>query len=274
MKLPIIRILSYIILVIAIGIYALPIMWIFLTSLKTRAEVVLLPPKFIFTPHFENYLNVLFQPGINFLQALLNSLTVSLSVTAIALILGFLAAYTIARYRTGGKTYAFWILSMRIVPPIVIIPPMYILFATLKLIDTIPGLVILYLTFNTPIVVWIMKSYIEELPYEIEEQARVDGASTLTIIRKITLPLCAPGLVAVAILTFIFSWNEFIFALVFTDLKAATVTRTAEKFVTLYGTMWENMAASAILSMLPMLVFAFIIQKWLVRGLTMGAVKA
>lgn len=249
-----------------------PPMVLFLTSIKTELDALSFPPKWIFQPTLENYKQI-FQLS-PFMKYLLNSLIVASLNTGAVLILGSLAAYSLARFRfKGADNIAFWILSVRMMPPVAAIIPIYIIMRNLRLLDTPWSLVITYLTFNLPFAVWLLRSFFREIPREIEESALVDGCSDFSAFRKIALPLAAPGLAATGILTFIFSWNEFLFALILTGNKAVTLPVGIIGYMKETGINWGYMTAGGVLALIPVIVFTILVQKHLVKGLTMGAVK-
>ena len=203
-----------------------------------------------------------------------NSLIVASVNTAICLIVGSMAAFSLARYKfKGSRNIAFWILSIRMMPPVAAIIPIYILMKKLQLLDTPWCLIITYFTMNLPFVVWMMKGFFEEIPREIEESALIDGCSDFGIFIRIALPLAAPGLAATAILVFIFSWNEFIFALILTGTKAVTLPVGIIGFMKETGINWGYMTAGGVLALIPAIIFVILVQKHLVKGLTMGALK-
>lgn len=249
-----------------------PPMVLFLTSIKTELDALSFPPKWIFQPTLENYKQI-FQLS-PFMKYLLNSLIVASLNTGAVLILGSLAAYSLARFRfKGADNIAFWILSVRMMPPVAAIIPIYIIMRNLRLLDTPWSLVITYLTFNLPFAVWLLRSFFREIPREIEESALVDGCSDFSAFRKIALPLAAPGLAATGILTFIFSWNEFLFALILTGNKAVTLPVGIIGYMKETGINWGYMTAGGVLALIPVIVFTILVQKHLVKGLTMGAMK-
>lgn len=249
-----------------------PPMVLFLTSIKTELDALSFPPKWIFQPTLENYKQI-FQLS-PFMKYLLNSLIVASLNTGAVLILGSLAAYSLARFKfKGADNIAFWILSVRMMPPVAAIIPIYIIMRNLRLLDTPWSLVITYLTFNLPFAVWLLRSFFREIPREIEESALVDGCSDFSAFRKIALPLAAPGLAATGILTFIFSWNEFLFALILTGNKAVTLPVGIIGYMKETGINWGYMTAGGVLALIPVIIFTILVQKHLVKGLTMGAVK-
>jgi multiple sugar transport system permease protein len=168
---------------------------------------------------------------------------------------------------------AFWILSTRMAPPVMVILPFYLVFKNLDLLDTTLGIVMIYMTFNLAFIVWMMRGYFESIPVELEEAARIDGLSRLQAFIKITLPLSMPGIVASSIFAFIMSWNEFLYSLILTGEKTKTATVAITSFITFEGIRWGEIAAAGILIVLPVIVFGICIQKYLIRGMTMGGVK-
>jgi multiple sugar transport system permease protein len=266
------KIILVVIAVVVFGIILFPPVVLFLTSIKTELDALSFPPKWIFEPTQENYTTIFqFSP---FTSYLLNSLIVASLNTGVVLVLGSLAAYSLARFKfKGADNLAFWILSIRMMPPVAAIIPIYIIMRNLRLLDTPWSLVITYLTFNLPFAVWMMRSFFQEIPREIEESALVDGCSVFRAFRSIALPLAAPGLAATGILTFIFSWNEFLFALILTGSKAVTLPVGITGYMKETGVNWGYMTAGGALALIPVLVFTVLVQKHLVKGLTMGALK-
>jgi multiple sugar transport system permease protein len=265
--------LVYIILLVAVGIAVFPIVVMLLDSIKATPLITATPPVWIFTPTWEHYHNVLQIPSYPFGTYFAHSVIVATVSTFVTLIIGFLAAYSMARYDTGGRHFDFWVLSLRMLPPAALLIPMYVFFNTFQLIDTVWALIIIYMTFNIPLCIWVLRSFIRELPYELEESAQIDGASLWQILLRIILPLVAPGLAAVAVLSFIACWNEFFFALIFTQNAAVTLTKGTAEFVGAYETQWGEIAAATGIGMIPPLLLGFAVQRYLVRGLSLGAVK-
>jgi ABC-type glycerol-3-phosphate transport system permease component len=249
-----------------------PPFMLFLTSIKTNVDALKYPPVWIFRPVASNYREIF--SLIPFGHYLFNSLIVALVSTFIALSVGSLAAYGLARFRfKGSKDLSFWILSIRMTPPVAAAIPIFIIMRTLHLLDTYLALILAYCTFNIPFSVWLLRGFFQEIPREIEESAMVDGCSPFTAFWKISIPLIAPGIAATGIFTFIFSWNEFLFALILTGTRAQTVPVALTGFIRETGIMWSHMAAAGVLAMVPMVVFTALVQKNLVKGLTMGAIK-
>jgi len=249
-----------------------PPFMLFLTSIKTNVDALRYPPVWLFKPVASNYREI-FQL-IPFGSYLVNSLVVALLSTFISLLVGSLAAYGLARFKfKRSKDLSFWILSIRMTPPIAAAIPIFLIMRTLRLLDTKAALILAYCTFNVPFAVWLLRSFFQEIPREIEESAMVDGCSPFGAFFRIALPLIAPGLAATGIFTFIFSWNEFLFALILTGTRAQTVPVSLTGFIRETGIMWSHMAAAGVLAMFPMVIFTALVQRNLVKGLTMGAIK-
>lgn len=245
---------------------------LFLTSFKTEVDALSYPPKWIFTPTMKNFAEIFY--GSPFIKYMINSLIVASLNTGVSLVFGSMAAYSLARFKfKGSDNIAFWMLSIRMMPPVVAVIPLYIIMRNLRLLDTPWCLVIAYLTINLPFVVWMMKGFFEEIPREIEESALVDGCSTFEVFRIIALPLAAPGLAATGIFAFIFSWNEFLIALILTGTKSVTLPVGIIGYMKETGINWGYMTAGGILALIPVMIFAMLAQKNLVKGLTMGALK-
>ncbi|MCZ7543009.1 MAG: carbohydrate ABC transporter permease [Anaerolineae bacterium] len=249
-----------------------PVYWVLLTALKTNDQLRVMPPLFFFEPTLANFETIL---SGDFLRYFLNSLVISSSTVVVGLLVGFPAAYTLARirFRRSGQV-DFWILSMRMAPPFAFLVPYYLTFRTLGLLDSYPALVIVNMTFVLPFIIWMLKSMIEDLPLEMEEAAMVDGCSRIQVIYRIVAPLMAPGVAATAILAFVFSWNEFFFALILTGNRVKTVPVGMTSLIGLMGVDWPKMAAIGFLSIIPTVILSLLVQRWIVQGLTLGAVKA
>ncbi len=244
-----------------------PFFWMVLTSLKTHAESITYPPVFLFTPTFNNYLEVFRNNPFGFY--LFNSLLIALGSTLLAVILGAPAAYSIARHRQRGL--ALSILIARMVPGIAYVVPWYIVFRHLGLLDTYLALVLTHLIVSLPIVVWLMIGFYEDIPVDLEQAAQVDGCSRLQAFLRIAVPLTRPGLVAAVIVSFIFSWNNFLFSLILAGDKTKTLPVAVFNFMT-YGMIhWGGLAAAATVILTPVVILTFLIQRHIVRGLTAGA---
>jgi multiple sugar transport system permease protein len=249
-----------------------PFYWMVATSLKTQAEALASPPIWVFSPNLDNYYSVLFNRDV--LSSLINSIIIAVSTTVLAVGLGTPAAYALARFEFKFKEELwFWFITNRMLSPIVVALPIFIMARTLNLIDTHIVLVLVYLTFNLPIVVWICTDQFRGVPRDLDEAARLAGASRFTIFWRISLPLAMPGVAVSAIFSFIFSWNELLYALILTRNTARTAPVAATSFMSGYDLPWGEIMVTGTLIVLPVIVFALIVSKHLVQGLTMGAVK-
>ncbi len=265
------RFLRYPVALVALSFFLFPIVWIILTAFKTPDEFLKSPPVWIpQTPSLGYFQSVVKTGGLN---SLANTFIVATSVTVLALLIGSLAAYALARYRVGGNNLPFFILSQRFMPPVAVIFPFLLFFKALRWMDTYQALILIYLTFNLPYAVWMMRGFFMEIPREIEESALVDGCSPLGAFWRIALPLAAPGLVATGVFCFIFSWAEFFFAVCLTNTNAVTLSVYVVMFFGKHMVQWGQIGATSVISMLPLFVISFLMQRYLVRGLTMGAVK-
>ena len=249
----------------------LPPAWLFLTSLKPVSLTFALPPVWIFTPTLEHYISVLERP--NFIRVLSNTLIVSTVSTAITIVFGSLAAYSIARFHTGGVGFLYATLVARVLPPVILGLPFFVLFYRLGLIDTLQGLIITYGTFALPLVIWIMIPFFDEIPRELEEAAIVDGCSRLGAMWRVTFPLARSGFIVTTLLTFMGAWNQFFFALILASEKAKTLPLEASAFISDYAVEWGPVAAMGSILIIPPILVVIILQKRLVRGLTLGGVK-
>lgn len=268
----IIPILIYSFITVVLFIFVFPYAWMILTSFKTRLDIFTVPPKFIFTPYLQHYVDV-FTKG-RFLRNFLNSAIVVTCTTFLSITVGTPAAYSLARFELLGKKHiSIWILSIRMMPPIVAVIPFFLIAAKLQVLDTHGLLILVYMTFNLPFVIWILRSFFEDVPLELEQAAILDGYSRWSIFTKIALPLVKPGLVSVTILCIIFSWNEFLFANVLTKEVAQTLPPAISVLVTTRTLQWGRVGALATLVVLPIVIFTYFIQRHMVRGLTLGAVK-
>lgn len=266
------KFLTYLAAIISTFVMFFPVAYIALLSFKPYASIIM-NPLGIDRLTLLNYIEVLTAPGYSFTQYIFNSVIISLGSTALALAIAFPAAYSIQRFKTGSTNLSFYILSLRLLPPIIFAVPLYILYSIWGLIDTHIGLILLYTTFNMPLMIFVLMSFIGELPLELEESALVDGASRLTVLTRIVFPLTLPGLVAASILHFMACWNEFLFALIFTLKNAQTVTVGASLYITAWQIKWGHIAAAITLSITPTIIFILLVQRRLVVGLTMGALR-
>lgn len=253
----------------------LPIIWIVGTAFKIPAQYMAYPPiLFPSSPTFDNFISAF--SDFNAWDYVRNSLIITFSSTALAIVVGSLGAYSIARLRFRGRgQVAFWILALRMFPAIALAIPFFAILKELHLLNTYWGLILTYQLFLLPFVVWMMKGFFEEIPPELEEAAEVDGCSRIGAFVRIVLPLTAPGLAATGTFAALMSWNEFLFALIFTQSRATQpVTVLVAGFIAPEkGILWGEISAVGLISIVPIMVFTMFLQKYLIRGLTMGAIK-
>jgi len=243
--------------------------WMILTGLKTGVQNIAYPPEFIFTPTMENF-RAVFQQH-HFFRYLMNSLIIASLATGISLVLGLPAAYSIAKYRQGK--IGIMILVARMTPFVSYLLPWFIIFRYLGLIDTYLALTITHLIITLPMVIWLMVPFFESMPAELEDAAMIDGCTRLQSFLIIVLPLARNGIATSAIISFIFSWNQFLFSLILSGPKTKTVPVAVYNFIS-YGKIdWAGIGAAATLIVLPVSVFAFFVRRTIVQGLTMGALK-
>ena len=263
--------LRYLAAVVALIVFLFPIYWLFAMSLKTAEEIFAFPP--VWWPssiRLENYL-VLFRDGDA--KTIGNSLVIATVSTVLAMFFGTLCAYSIARFRTGGDNFAMWVLSNRMLPPIVIVFPIFLLYVKLGWVDTYIGLIVLYTAFNLPYVIWMMRGYIQDIPLELEESALVDGCTRWGVFRKVVLPMARSGIFATAVFTFVFAWNEFLFALVLARSEVTTFPVQVTHYLGGQSNFYSKIAAMSVLGTLPIFVAVAMLQRFLVRGISLGAVK-
>jgi len=254
-------------------IWLIPVIWVALTSIKPTAIINSSVPVFFDFPlTLDHYIEVF--DRFRFGRAMLNSfITVGVS-TVIVMIVALPAAYAVARMNLmHGDTWALVILSLRFMPGMVIVLPYFKMATFFNVIDTQIVLIVVYVAFGLPFAVWILRGFLLDLPKEIEEAARLDGLSWLQIIFRLIMPMAAPGIAVTAIFTFVFSWNEFLFALFLTFDKGSTMPVALQKTIDLYNVLWGSLSAGAVLQLLPMILVVFLLQKHIARGLALGAVK-
>lgn len=249
-----------------------PIFWMFITSFKTEVAAVSTPPWLFFRPTFENYVAV--QERAAYFNFAWNSVIVSVGSTLGALLLGVPAAYAMAFFPTKRtKGTLLWMLSTKMLPPVGVLVPIYILGRDTGLLDTRIGLIVIYTLINLPIVVWMIYSFFKEVPREILEADRMDGATTYQEVAYVLLPLALPGIASTALLSIILSWNEAFWSLNLTTFDAAPLTAFIASFSSPQGLFWAKLSAASTMAIAPVLLFGWFSQKQLVRGLTFGAVK-
>lgn len=255
----------------ATAIFAFPIYWLATISIKIPEEIYAYPPVWIPSQvQFSGYYT-LFKDGDAW--SVWNSLVTAGVSTVLAMLFGTAAAYSIVRYRTGGEHLAIWIISQRMIPPICVAFPVFLLYVAWQWIDTYVGLIILYTAFNLPYVTWMMRGYIQEIPLELEQSALVDGLTRWQVLRKVVMPMARAGLFATAVFTFIFAWNDFLFALILTKSEVVTYTVKVTGYFGSQSTFWSKIGAMSMLGVLPMMFVVGTMQRFIVRGISMGAVK-
>jgi multiple sugar transport system permease protein len=252
-------------------VFLFPVYWLFMIAFKTPEEIFHSPP--VWYPariQFANFA-VLFKDGDAVTVG--NSLFIAGCSTLISMFIGTLGAYSLARFKTGGENLAVWIISQRMIPPIAIVFPLFLLYVWLGWVDTYYGMILLYTAFNLPYVIWMMRGYIEDVPIDLEQSALVDGCTRWQVLLRVVFPMVRTGLFATAVFTFVFAWNDFIFALVMTRSAVTTYPVQVTHYFGAQSNFWAKIAAMSMLGTLPVLLAVAALQKYLVRGISLGAVK-
>jgi multiple sugar transport system permease protein len=257
--------------------FVFPVYWLFIISFKTPEEIFAFPPAWYpKSLQFANYA-VLFKDGDA--VTVWNSLVLAGASTVIAMVLGTMAAYSLVRFKTGGENLAVWIISQRMMPPIAIVFPIFLAYVWLgkfggfAWVDSYHGLVILYTAFSLPYVIWMMRGYIEDIPLELEESALVDGCTRWQVLWRVVFPMARTGLFATSVFTFVFAWNDFLFAFVLTRTEVITYTVQVTHYFGGQSNFWAKIAAMSVLGTVPVFFTVATLQRFLVRGISMGAVK-
>jgi len=282
-------IFAWIILIVASLVVLFPIWWTVTTSFKMPRDIATWPPPYVpflnFEPTLSAWESIFGAPGqlsggghagSMIYRVVTNSLIIAVSSSALAITIGSLAAYSLARFefrRWKNNDIAFWILSNRMFPPVAMVIPFFIFFKMLNMLDTLPAIILVHTAFSLPFVVWMMREFFLDMPKEIEESAMIDGCSVFGVLRRVVLPLAAPSLAAVAVFCFIFSWNELLFALFLTFNQAQTLPMLIAGETHTGSPLWWLISAVSTVAIIPPIVFAVLVQKYIVRGLTLGAVK-
>jgi multiple sugar transport system permease protein len=249
-----------------------PLYWVVITSIKPSSDYLTVPPVwFPAQPTIVHYSAALF--SYRGLQGLLNSLIVASASTVLSAAMGTMMAYSLARFNTGGQHLAFWVLSQRFLPPVAIVLPLFLLFRGWGLYDTHFGLIVAYTFMTLPLSVWMMYAYFRQLPKSLEEAALVDGLSRWQAFRMVAVPLAAPGIAATAVFVFIAVWTEFFFALILTSRYAFTLPTVFRAFLGFQGAQYGEACALATTSLVPSIILGILVQRHLVRGLTLGALR-
>lgn len=280
-------VIVFAILVVAAVFFIFPLFWILTIAFKTRLEIFSIPPVWIFTPtlkHFANIFGIQTQQGalstggnsyaVNIPRYFMNSVIVSVVSVLLSLIIGCPAAYAFAQNRFRFDNFLlFGLLFLRLLPPIVTILPLFVIMKYLDLLDTRTALILAYITFNVPFVVWVMRGFYLDLPRELQDAALIDGSTLFGAFWHIAIPLSRPGLVAASIFALLLSWNDYLFAAILTGPSSQTLPVMVAGFTSDVGTAWGEMAASGVIIILPVLLFILFVQRHLVSGLTSGAIK-
>ncbi|MFB0562943.1 MAG: carbohydrate ABC transporter permease [Candidatus Lokiarchaeia archaeon] len=258
-----------------------PFFWALITSLKPPIQVAEIPPKIVFKPDFSNYMAVIFggkggfytivQEG--FAKFFVNSFAVASITTLFTLLLGTMSSYYIARTKIGGEKLNLWILSLRMMPPIAVIIPFYMMISFIGLVDSIFSLILIYTIFNLPLSIWFISAYINSIPKAYDQMALIDGHSRWGVFWRVIVPMAKPAILTSGLLVFIFSWNEFLFALVLTGFKSKTLPVLATGFITQRGIIWGQLTATAIIITVPIFILTIFTQRYLVKGLSLGIKK-
>ncbi len=246
-----------------------PFLWMVLNAFKSPLQIIKLPPELIFEPTLRNFQNVFGTQ--NFMRYILNSVIIGAGCTLVGLLIGLPAAYSIARFRQNRL--AIVILMARMVPGITFLVPLFIIFRTMGMIDTYTSLILTHMLVGLPFIVWVMVPFFESIPRELTEAAVVDGASATRAFVSVVLPLSGPGIVTASILSFVFSWNNFMFSIVLASSRTRTVPVAIYNFISYAQIDWGGLMAAAVVITLPVLALAIITQRYVIRGLTAGAVK-
>ncbi|MBN1267195.1 MAG: carbohydrate ABC transporter permease [Anaerolineales bacterium] len=262
-----------VVILVVVVLFDLPMFTTILTAFKTDADISSSPPKWIIEPVLTHFQNVFQGVGFRFERYLLNSVIIGLSATALAILITFPAAYAIVRYKGYGQILMGATLLIRMLPAISYAIPVFVLFHHFKLIDTRLSIIFMHTLFIAPTSLMLLIGYIQDMPRDLEDAAAVDGANVLQILGHVLIPIVRPGLAAVAILGFITSWNEFLFAVILSVEKAVTATVGTSFFITSHQVRWGDMAAAITLSTIPTLIFIFVVQRQLIKGMTTGAIK-
>lgn len=249
-----------------------PIFWMVLTSFKTELDAFATPPQFIFTPTLENYLHI--QERSDYFHFAWNSILISFSATILCLLIAVPAAYSMAFFETKRtKGTLLWMLSTKMLPPVGVLMPIYLLAKTFGLLDSRIALIVIYTLINLPIVVWMIYTYFKDIPGEILEASRLDGATTRQEIFKVLIPICKGGLASTALLSLILCWNEAFWSLNLSSARSGTLATLIASYSSPEGLFWAKLSAASLMAIAPIVVFGWFSQKQLVQGLTFGAVK-
>lgn len=267
-------VLFYLLVAIIIGIFVFPLLWAVLLSFKSPMEIISLSPTLLKEPTLVNYQKLFQSSDIPFVKYFLNSVIISISSTVLSVALAAFAGYSLSRIMpVGSSTITVGILAARMLPPIVIILPLYLIYTKLGLMDTLIGLIIPYTALNIPLATWLLRSFFLGLPNELEEAAAIDGCNRFEAFLKVILPLAAPGLATTAIFSFELAWNDYLLALPLTNINAVPLTVVASMVRTEEGVAWGKLGAVITIMIIPVFLITLFSQRYLVSGLVSGSVK-
>ncbi len=274
MRMPLHRkVLIYLAILLVLIFFLGPIYWFWALSLRSPTSAFASPPEFFFEPTLNAFIYTFVNPGVNRPQ-LVSSLIVASGATLLNLPFSVTAAYALSRFRMRAKQFLMmWYISLLMAPPIVFLIPYFILMSSLKLRGTYPSMIIIAQTITIPFSIWLLKSFFDEVPIDIEEAAQVDGASWHQALTRITLPLALPGIIVTSMFAFVFTWNNVIFPLVLSNQSTATLPVGTLNYFATTGATWNFIAATAVVTMLPPMIIFLVLGRYIVRGLTFGAVK-
>jgi len=267
------KVAYYALTVLILFVFLFPFFWVIATSMKSKVESWSMPPVFLFRPTIHNYVRVLTER--NFLHFIKNSLVVAVSATALALFVGAPAAFAFSRLRQTKRNQILLVtfLAGYLVPAMVIALPLYIILSRIGLVGTYAGVLLAHGLFTIGFMVWLLRGFFESIPRELEEAAIVDGCSYLGALIRIIMPVAAPGVIASLILCVVLSWNDFLYALVLTGLNTRTVPVAVSQFLSPHAVIWGELTAAGVIGVIPVVIIVVILQKWVIKGLTLGAVK-
>lgn len=263
------KILFYVALIVILVFFSFPFIWMLLASFKTQVQIQSMENLWVFTPTFKNYPNVF--RNYDFAKPIVNSAIVAGLSTMLGLVIGLPASYGVARYKQ--KLFGGIILIIRFFPGITFLIPWFTIFSRLGLVDSYLALTLSHLFINLPFIIWLMVPFFEGMPKELEDSARVDGCGTYATFYKISLPLASPGIITASLLSFVFSWNNFVFSMVLCGGKTKTLPLAIFNFISYALIDWGALMAATVIITLPVLLLAFITQRYIIQGLTAGAVK-
>ncbi|MCG8572844.1 MAG: carbohydrate ABC transporter permease [Spirochaetes bacterium] len=265
-------VIRYTIIIVWLVITLFPIMEMVTTSLKNQVDAFSIPPKWFFTPNMDNYINIITEH--NFFRYFFNSIVVALTVTFLSVFMGAIAAYSLVSFNFKGKNFLVLVtLIIRMIPPVILVVPIFLMYNKLGIINSRIGLIFVYIALNLPFNIWILMTFIQDIPKTLEESALIDGCSDFGVFFKIIFPLITPGMAVASIFTFRIAWNEFILSLVLTNRATRTLPVAVSLFLKDSGTEWGNITAIATIISIPAFIFTFSVAKSLIQGITAGAVK-